>query len=110
SETDNQTQFFTWDISDTGSGLASLDVTITRDDGSGPVVVYHTTSLADASGSFNFDALGLGTYQITVNATDADGDRAGDALSSIATRLVTVSDDDTTPPIITLGGSSGTEN
>src|SRR5205823_4413621 len=37
-------------------------------------------------------------------------DRTGDALSSSASQSVTVTDDDTTPPIITLGGSTGLEN
>src|SRR5207249_3012570 len=78
-------------------------VSITRDG----VEVYNSTS---ASGNFDFNTLGLGTYEITVNATDADSDRLGDALSSLSTRTVTVSDDDTAAPIITLGGSTGSEN
>src|SRR5207245_1196309 len=61
------------------------------------------------SGTFDFNSLGLGTYTITVNATDADGDRLNDALSSNASRTVTVSDDDTEAPIIILSGSTGSE-
>src|SRR5205823_1306878 len=63
----------------------------------------------DASGSFDFNSLGLGTYAIAVSATDADNDRANDALTSSASRTVTVSDDDTTAPLIVLGGSTGSE-
>src|SRR5205823_10495265 len=58
---------------------------------------------------FDFNSYGLGAYAINVTATDADNDRADDALTSTASQSVTVTDDDTTPPIITLGGSSGTE-
>src|SRR5207248_3121717 len=70
------------------------------------VEIYNST---DASGSFDFNSFGLGTFAINVSATDADGDRPDDALTSTASQSVTVSDDDTTPPVITLGGSSGAE-
>jgi hypothetical protein len=108
-ENDGQTQSFGWNISDGGSGLSAIEITITRDDGTGPVVIYHTTDLADAVGSFNFDSFGLGVYTISANAADADSDRAGDTLSSSTTQIVTVTDDDATPPVITLGGSAGSE-
>src|SRR5262249_21333468 len=87
--TDGQTQSFTWNVSD-ASGLSALSIIITQDTGSGPVVIYSTTNVADAVGSFNFDAFGQGTFQIQVSATDADSDRAGDALSSSGSRSVTV--------------------
>src|SRR5213076_2571573 len=64
----------------------------------------------DASGSFNFNTYGLGTFAINVTTTDADNDRANDALTSTASRTVTVGDDDITPPVILIGGSSGAEN
>jgi hypothetical protein len=100
-ETDGQAQLFTWDVSD-ASGLGAVAVTI-RQNGS----VIHTSSLA--TGSFNFDTYGPGAFDLTVDATDADSDRPGDAASSTATRSVTVTDDDTAPPSITLGGSVGNE-
>src|SRR5439155_2898706 len=101
SENDGQTQSFNWNISDAGSGLGSISV-IVRKDGN---VIYQTSDLADAVGSYNFDSEGLGTFTIDVSATDTDSDRADDALTSTASRAVTVSDDDTAGPVITLGGS-----
>src|SRR5439155_12334141 len=71
---------------------------------------YQTTNTTDAIGSFNFDTLGLGIYDIAVSAADADQDWTGDTLSNSATRSVTVSDDDTDAPVISLGGSNGSEN
>src|SRR5437764_790030 len=65
---------------------------------------------APASGTFDFNALGLGAYTISVSAADADNDRAGDSLSSTASQSVVVSDDDIAGPVITLGGSNGAEN
>src|SRR2546427_9232829 len=62
------------------------------------------------SARFPCTALCRSTYAINVTATDADADRANDALTSTASRSVTVSDDDTTPPVIVLGGSAGSEN
>ena len=61
------------------------------------------------SGSFNLDAYGPGTYVMTVTATDADNDRLGDSLTTITTRTVIVTDDDESPPVLALGGSSGTQ-
>src|SRR5205085_880174 len=103
SETYGQDQVFTWSISDAGSGIGSALVTITRDGST-----IFTSS--DLSGSYDFNALGLGAFAIKVTATDADNDRVDDALTSTASRSVSVSDDDTEAPIITLGGSSGAEN
>src|SRR5205085_1898337 len=93
SENDGQDQSFTWNVQDAGSGLGSVSVSITRDG----VEIFNST---DASGTFNFDTYGLGTYEINVTATDADADRADDSLSSSASRSVVVSDDDTTPPVV----------
>ena len=100
-ETDDQSQSFSWSISD-ASGLASSEVSMTRNGGGmyGGIL---------PSGSFNFDAYGPGTYVITVTATDADNDRGGDSLTTIVTRTPIVSDDDESPPILALGGSSGTQ-
>ena len=100
-ENDGQNQHFTWNVSDF-SGLASLLVTVTKNGGT-------IFTSAAASGSFDFNSFGLGTYEITVNATDADTDWTGDQLSNSASRSVTVSDDDTAQPQIVLGGSTGGE-
>jgi hypothetical protein len=100
-ETDGQTQQFTWAVTDP-SGLGSVTVTVRKDG-----AVIHTSGLA--TGSFNFDGHGLGTFDITVDATDADNDHPGDAAGSTATRSVIVTDDDTAGPAITLGGSAGDE-
>src|SRR5206468_3891818 len=101
-ETDGQDQIFTWSVADAGSGLGSVSVSITKDG-------VEILSSTEASGSYDFNALGLGDYQINVTATDADADRALDAMTSIASRRVSVSDDDTAAPVITIGGSSGAE-
>ena len=100
-ETDGQTQLFSWSISD-ASGIASSEVSMTRNGGG-----FFASILP--SGSFNFDAYGPGTYVMTVTATDADNDRLGDSLTTITTRTVIVTDDDESPPVLALGGSSGTQ-
>src|SRR5207244_2582911 len=89
--------------SDAGSGLGSVTVSITKDG----TEIYSST---DASGSFDFNSYGLGAYEMAVSATDADSDRALDNLTSTASRSVTVTDDDTAAPAITLGGSELDEN
>jgi hypothetical protein len=66
-------------------------------------------TLSSASGNFDFNGLGLGTYDISVSATDNDTDWVGDQLSNLGTRSVSVSDDDDTMPTILLGGSEGNE-
>ena len=55
--------------------LGSVSVTITQDGN----VIHSDTA---ANGSFNFDSYGLGNFQIQVSATDADNDRANDALTA----------------------------
>src|SRR5687768_7092225 len=59
-ETDGDINHFTWNASD-ASNLSSLLVTIKRNG----VILLQTNALADSTGSFNFDSLGLGTYDIT---------------------------------------------
>src|SRR5439155_26800913 len=73
-------------------------------------VVFATSDLSQASGDFNFDALGPGNYEINVSTTDDDNDWNGDRSSSLASRSVIVSDDDTAAPAIKLAGSHGREN
>src|SRR5207244_7485717 len=102
-ETDGQNQHFTWLVTDSGSGVGSVTVSITRDG-------VEILSSSDLSGDFDFNIYGLGVYEIHVSATDADADRTGDALSSTASSMVTVTDDDTDAPVIVTGGSIGTEN
>src|SRR5204863_291046 len=101
-ENDGQNQFFTWDVTDAGSGLGSVSVTITQDG----TTIFTSTN---ATGTFNFNSYGLGMFQISVSATDADNDRANDSLSSSDSRSLAVSDDDNDAPIVTFGGSEGTE-
>src|SRR5687768_10627855 len=67
-------------------------------------------SFTAASGSYDFNSLGLGTYEISLSATDADTDWTGDQLSNLGTRTVTVSDDDVAGPVIVITGSQGSEN
>src|SRR5439155_16554715 len=86
--------------SDLGPDLDSFLVTITRNGST----IFSSTS--QAAGSFNFDSYGLGTYEMSVSATDNDTDWVGDQLSNSASRSVVVSDDDTAAPIINLGGST----
>ena len=103
-ETDGQTQNFTWNVTD-ASGLSAFSVEIRRNG----TIIYSTTGTGAAISSYNFDAHGLGTYTIAVSATDADNDRPNDSASSAAGREVVVTDDDTTPPVIVLTGSEGAE-
>lgn len=98
---DSQTQQFTWGVSD-ASGLAEVRVQVTRDG----IAVFDSV---EASGSFGFDSLGLGTFEIRVDATDADSGWVGDAMSSTASRSVIVIDDDPIAPSIRLRGSVGLE-
>jgi autotransporter-associated beta strand protein len=110
-EVDGQTQGFSWRVvGEPFSKLQSVAVAITRDSGTGPEQVYFSADPTyPVIGSFNFDAFGIGTYHISVSATDGDNDRAGDSLSATGSRTVVVSDDDIAPPAVTLTGSSGTE-
>ena len=105
-ENDGQNQQFTWSASD-ASGLSTVSAQLQELVGSS----WSTLSSSSlSSGTFGFNSQGLGTFRITVSATDADSDRSGDSLSNSATRQVTVTDDDTTAPAISLTGSSGTED
>src|SRR5207247_941802 len=71
SETDGQDQAFTWNVAD-ASGLLVISVVITKDGN-----IIHTTN--SASGTFDFNSYGTGLFEITVNATDGDSDRANDS-------------------------------
>jgi hypothetical protein len=105
-EHDGQEQYFSWDITD-ASGLSFVSVTIVRNNG-GMNSTVHTSS--SPAGTFNFDHLGLGTYLITIIATDNDDDVQFDKSTITVTRSVTVIDDDTDIATIILGGSSGIES
>jgi hypothetical protein len=61
-ENDGQNQNFTWSVSD-ASGLSSYSVTITRNGA--------TLFSGNADGSFDFNSYGVGTYELSVSATDA---------------------------------------
>jgi hypothetical protein len=98
-------QEFTWNVGDV-SGLATLEMVIRQDTGSGPVEIYRTEDLADAAGSFNFDSYGLGTFALTVTATDGDNDWSGDGSTSAATRTVTVTPANRPPVLNTIGNQT----
>ena len=83
---DNQ---FSWSVND-ASGLSALSVTVTRDSGDGPEIIYSSTDLADATGAMDFNDYGVGVYEILVVATDGDADWAGDASGSSAGRTAVV--------------------
>ena len=53
-------------------------MTVTRDAGNGPVVIFSSTDVTDATISVNFDDFGVGVYEILVVATDGDEDWPGD--------------------------------
>jgi hypothetical protein len=106
-QVDQAGQSFAWSVQD-DSGLSALSVVVTRDAGSGPTEIFRSTALTP-SGSFNFDAFGLGTFAIVVTATDNDADRPNDQLSATASRTVIVADDDPAAPRIQFTGSMGVE-
>ena len=66
----NDLQLFTWDATDP-SGVGSVNVAITKTESSFDTQI-HTANTA--TGSFNFDSYGPGTYSISVSAADADSD------------------------------------
>jgi VCBS repeat-containing protein len=88
-ELEIDTNEYSWSVTDE-SGLSALSITVTRDSGDGPTVVYSTTDLADAVGTLNFDEFGVGVYEILVVATDGDDDWAGDAATNGAGRTSVV--------------------
>jgi ELWxxDGT repeat protein len=95
-ETDDANTSFSWS-STSGFQLTDVQVSVTQNS----VEVFAS---ADTSGTVDLNEYGLGTFEITVTATNLAGE------STVATRTVTVTDDDTDPPAITLGGSVGTES
>ncbi|MEM9366352.1 MAG: cadherin domain-containing protein [Planctomycetota bacterium] len=88
-ELEIDTNVYSWNVED-ASGLSALSVTVTRDAGDGPVAIYTTADIADATGSFHFDDFGVGVYELLIVATDADEDWAGDGASSSAGRTSVV--------------------
>jgi len=88
-ELEIDTNAYAWSVVDP-SALSALSVTVSRNQGDGPEVIYSTTDIADAVGSVNFDDFGVGVYEILVVASDGDDDWAGDASSSNAGRTSVV--------------------
>ena len=72
-ETAGENQSFSWSVNDL-SGSTST-VIITRN--AAPIFTRSYTANF-ALDSFNFNSYGVGSYQITINATDGDNDRAND--------------------------------
>ncbi|MCA9011876.1 MAG: HYR domain-containing protein [Planctomycetaceae bacterium] len=90
---------FGWAVAD-ASGLSSVSVAVTRDQGDGPEVVFSASGAEHASGSFDFSSFGLGVFTIQVVAADADNDRADDMMTSSASRtLAVVLPQPNTPPV-----------
>lgn len=80
-----QDQQFFWSIGD--SSGSSSDVTITKNSQE----IFARSYTADVSeDSFDFNAYGVGSYQITINTTDKDNDRTGDEESSTLSQIVNV--------------------
>jgi hypothetical protein len=100
-QNDGEEQTFAWSVSDP-SGVQSVAVQLLRN---GSVIATSNSFL----GSINFDTFGLGVYELAITATDADNDGPGDSATSSLSDFVTVTDDDVLPPVIVIGGSSGTE-
>ena len=78
-------QRFTWYIVDL-SGSTS-DVVINKN--GSPIFTKHNAANVSL-GTFDLNAFGLGTYAITITATDDDSDQDGDRLSSTVSRFVNV--------------------
>jgi hypothetical protein len=103
-ESDGETQFFSWDVTD-DLGLGSVFTVIEFVDVHGVTSqIYNGT---DTARSLNIDGFGVGTYTITVTATDGDNNRPGDQSTSTASRSVVVYDDDVEGPTITFSGPMG---
>ncbi|MGE3807491.1 MAG: hypothetical protein AB7K24_22745, partial [Gemmataceae bacterium] len=90
-QTTTQNQQFNWQIQDV-SGSSST-VTVRRD---GVLIFSRNYTSNVSSDSFDFNSYGLGSYVISINATDHDSDRPGDASSSSLSRTVNVVN---TPPV-----------
>jgi len=96
------TQEFGWTVND-DSGLSLIDVDITKDGAD----VFLSSA---ASGSFNFDDLGVGEFEISVRVNDGDLDWEDDSMTSVSRRsVVVVEPNSLVPPSIQISGSSGSE-
>jgi|GEM_PF-5277083 len=94
--TDNR---FTWNVTDPSS-LAEVFIRVKLD--GEPIA----EGLVRADHSFELN--GVGTFMIDMQATDGDRDRPGDGSVSNASLAVTITDDDSQPPSISVeqpGGS-----
>ncbi|HYH63926.1 MAG TPA: hypothetical protein VD866_04440 [Urbifossiella sp.] len=94
---DGREHVFLWEVTDPDDDLNAVWVEVLHDG----AAIYTSTA---AAGQFRLNAFGLGEFLITVTASDAGG------ATRTVTRTATVTDDDSAPPDITLGGSLGTES
>ncbi|MFO0906171.1 MAG: PEP_CTERM-anchored TLD domain-containing protein [Pirellulales bacterium] len=86
-----------WSVSDANGDFVSVSATLVKPG--------TDQSSSATSGNFSIPAGSeLGTYTLSVSATDEHG------VSSSNSRSLTVVDDDTTAPTLGLTGSTGTEN
>lgn len=101
---DDQNAALTWSAADTlDAQLGSVSAVLRR----GSTVVG-TSSNSSGSHSVNPSSNGLGTYQLQVTATAI---RPGaNPSTTVSSQTVTVVDDDTSGPVISLGGSSGVQS
>jgi len=95
---DNHNHSLSWSASDPDGNLSSVSAILRRNG-------VQINSSAGTSGTFTVTpSNGLGTFTLTVTATDSGG------LQDVETRSVTIQDDDTSLPVITLGGSTTNES
>ncbi|MEZ6115796.1 MAG: Ig-like domain-containing protein [Pirellulaceae bacterium] len=99
-QNDGQDNIVGWNISDS-SGIASRAVRLYSGSGTGGPTIFSNSS--SNSGSFNLNLLSPGAYTISATATDDDTDRGvADRSSFQSMRTFSISDDDTSGPIISL--------
>ena len=83
------------------SGVSNTNWQLTRDTGSGPEVILSALA-APREGTIDIAPFGLGTFRLTVTATDNDTDDGdlSDRSTASASRSITIVDDDTAGPLI----------
>ncbi len=97
--TDGDNNTVSWSANDT-SGVASISATLEQD---GVEIDSQT-----GPGSFDLNSLGLGSFQVSVTAVDADADWDGDQSAATIEQSFSISDDDTLAPLIAISPPNGT--
>jgi hypothetical protein len=78
---------FEWVVGDDQSDAPNIVVVVTRTTASGTVEMFRNNNAATA-GQIEITQFGLGTFTMTVAATDRDNDRAGDSITTTTTVTV----------------------